>query len=133
MSQLTVLRADPQIATTQDPDAPAASPARLACGMLVARCGIAAAENYFGIPRYRGAKSDADTQTVVMTLRYSHLSQGHKKRAVGVVGKLMSGDFLETLPQKVAVGQDGPVAQVIDIVGAEGGGRTLTGTSPKGF
>jgi len=55
-------------------------------------------------------------KTLVMTLRYSHLSQGHKKRAVEIVGSVLGGHFLATLPERVAVGQDTPITQVIDFI-----------------
>ena len=68
-----------------------------------------------------------------MTLRYSHLSRGHKKRAAEVVGTIFGGHFLDTRTEKVAVGQDVPVTQLLDIAGAGDGGRTRTGASPEGF
>lgn len=71
-------------------------------------------------------------KTLVMTLRYSHLSQGHKKRAVEVVGTILGGHFLDRA-EKVAVGQDAPITQVIDFIGAGDGGRTRTGMNPEGF
>ena len=72
-------------------------------------------------------------KTLVMTLRYSHLSQGHKKRAVEVVGTIFGGHFLDTRTEKVAVGQDVPVTQLIDIIGAGDGGRTRTELPPRDF
>ena len=72
-------------------------------------------------------------KTIQMTLRYSHLSQGHKKKAVEIIGSLCDGDFLETLPVKAVVGLDVPVTQVVDFTGAGDGGRTRTGMNPEGF
>ena len=72
-------------------------------------------------------------KTLVMTLRYSHLSQGHKKRAVEVVETIFGGHFLDTRTEKVAVGQDVPVTQLVEFTGAGDGGRTRTGASPEGF
>jgi integrase len=36
--------------------------------------------------------------TLQMTLRYSHLSQGHKKKAVESVSAILSGHYLDTKP-----------------------------------
>jgi integrase len=35
-------------------------------------------------------------KTIQMTLRYSHLSQGHKKKAVEAIGSILDGHFLDT-------------------------------------
>jgi len=42
-------------------------------------------------------------KTIQMTLRYSHLSQGHKKKAVETLGRILDGHFLDTKGQN-AVG-----------------------------
>ena len=35
-------------------------------------------------------------KTIQMTLRYAHLSQGHKKKAVETIGSILDGHFLDT-------------------------------------
>jgi integrase len=72
-------------------------------------------------------------KTLVMTLRYSRLSQGHKKRAVETVGTILGGHYLDTKAESVVNGKSAEQAQAIDFVGAGSGGRTHTRTSPKGF
>jgi hypothetical protein len=68
-----------------------------------------------------------------MTLRYAHLSQGHKKKAVEDVGAILSGHYLDTKVEPVASALDTSEPQVIDKVGAGSGNRTHTRTSLKGF
>jgi integrase len=46
-------------------------------------------------------------KTLQMTLRYSHLSQAHKKKAVDTLVTLMDGHFLDTQAQKVVGAQFG--------------------------
>jgi hypothetical protein len=45
-------------------------------------------------------------KTLAMTLRYSHLSQNHKKQVSELTGDLCDGDFLKTLSKKVGVGYE---------------------------
>ena len=72
-------------------------------------------------------------KTLVMTLRYSHLSQGHKKKAVESVGAILSGHYLDTKAKPLVSALDTSEAQPIEKVGAGSGDRTHTRTSPKGF
>jgi len=72
-------------------------------------------------------------KTLIMTLRYSHLSQGHKKKAVETVGVLINGHQMDTKADFSASSEKPETAQAVDITGAWRGGRTLTSTRLKGF
>jgi len=72
-------------------------------------------------------------RTLIMTLRYSHLSQGHKKKAVETVGDLINGHQMDTKADFSASSEDQKTTQVVDLIGAGSGDRTHTRTSLKGF
>jgi integrase len=72
-------------------------------------------------------------KTLIMTLRYSHLSQGHKKNAVETVGVLISGHQMDTKPDSAASSENLETTQVVDFNGAGSGCRTRTSTRLKGF
>jgi len=72
-------------------------------------------------------------KTLAMTLRYSHLSQGHKKRAVETVGAILGGHYLDTKAESVVNGESAGQARTIDFIGAGSGNRTRPRTSLKGF
>jgi integrase len=72
-------------------------------------------------------------KTLVMTLRYAHLSQGHKKKAVEGVGAVLSGHYLDTKTKPMVSALDTSEPQVPEKIGAGRGGRTLTEQSSKEF
>jgi integrase len=72
-------------------------------------------------------------KTLVMTLRYAHLSQGHKKEAVNKLGTVLGGHYLDTKAKPMASALDTSEPQVLDKVGAGSGDRTHTSTRLKGF
>ena len=72
-------------------------------------------------------------KTLVMTLRYAHLSQGHKKQAVNTIGTAFGGHYLDTKAKPMASTLDNSNAQRLEKVGAGSGNRTHMGTGPEGF
>jgi len=72
-------------------------------------------------------------KTLQMTLRYSHLSQSHKKDAVESVGAILGGHFLDTSAKPMVKGVDTQNAQTPEKYGAGGGARTHMGARPGGF
>jgi hypothetical protein len=71
--------------------------------------------------------------TLQMTLRYSHLSQGHKKKAVESVSAILSGHYMDTKAKPMAKWVDTQNAQAPEKVGDGGGNRTHMGARPGGF
>ena len=67
-----------------------------------------------------------------MTLRYSHLSQGHKKKAVETLGAQF-GHHMDTKAEISGSSEKSKTAQAIDFIGAGRGHRTPTEQSSKGF
>jgi hypothetical protein len=68
-----------------------------------------------------------------MTMRYTHLSQDHKKKAVEAASSALNGHLLDTKAEKAVEAKFGEGAQAPESIGAGGGNRTLMGARPGGF
>ena len=72
-------------------------------------------------------------KTLQMTMRYAHLSQPHKKKAVEDLGEVFGGHYMDTEAKSMDKGVDTQNVQPLEKHGAGGGNRTHMDTRPGGF
>jgi integrase len=72
-------------------------------------------------------------KTLQMTMRYAHLSQPHKKKAVEDLGDVFGGHYMDTGAKSMDKGVDTQNVQPLEKHGAGGGNRTHMGARPGGF